>query len=261
MENNTGWVKLYRKIFSNPFMGKPAYLSVWVWILTHAEHGKKFNGKQWVNKEEEEMPSIIWKGERIHLKKGEFTFGEYRIAKETGVNRGNIHRILNIFKNEHQVELQRGNKFSLGKVNNWDIYQSIEYQDEHQVNIKRTSSEHVTKNDKNVKNILVNTNNAKAKGDIFVNKVIDNFFKRQGFNPTDKKPRFEAYNLVRQVKKFLKDAGKEETEEKIIKIIDKYYEWLDKQDWFHNAETMGVVRRKFEIYRQGFIKYLKTNVS
>ena len=151
MENNTGWVKLYRKIFDNPYMNKPTYLSVWIWILSHAEHGKKLVGKKWIDKSEEEMPSIIWKGKRRYLKRGEFTFGEHRIAKDTGIPRPTVHRILFCFvETEHQIEIERSNKFSVGIVLNWDKYQQNEQQNEQQMNIKRTSNEHVAKNDKNV---------------------------------------------------------------------------------------------------------------
>ena len=150
MENNTGWVKLYRKIFDNPYMNKPAYLSVWIWILSHAEHGKKLDGKKWIDKLPEEMPSILWKGERRFLKRGEFTFGAIRISEDTGIPRGTVERIVKTFKNEEQIEVQSSNKFSVGIVKNWDKYQSSEQQNEEQMRNKRGTSEDVTKNDKNV---------------------------------------------------------------------------------------------------------------
>ena len=152
MENNTGWVKLYRKIFDNPYMNKPAYLSVWIWILSHAEHGKKLDGKKWIDELPEEMPSILWKGERRFLKRGEFTFGAIRISEDTGIPRGTVERIVKTFKNEEQIEVQSSNKFSVGIVKNWDKYQSSEQQNEEQMRNKRGTSEDVTKNDKNVKN-------------------------------------------------------------------------------------------------------------
>lgn len=156
MESNTGWVKLYRKIFDNPYMNKPAYLSVWIWILSHAEHGKKFNGKEWVDKLPEEMPSVLWKGKRRFLKRGEFTFGAFRIAKDTGIPRGTVERIIKTFKNEEQVEIDTSNKFSVGIVKNWNKYQRNEEQNEEQVRNKRGTSEDVTKNDKNIKNVKNN---------------------------------------------------------------------------------------------------------
>lgn len=152
MEKYKGWIKLHRKLWDNPWMHRPNYLAVWIWILTHAEHGLKKVDGEWVVKEEKEMPSIIWKGKRRYLKAGEFTFGAYRIAKDTGVSRGTVERIMKTLKSEEQIEEQASNKFSLGKVNNWNEYQQSEEQNEEQVRNKRGTSEDVTKNVKNEKN-------------------------------------------------------------------------------------------------------------
>lgn len=151
-QKNNGWIKIYKKIFDNPYMGKPAYLSVWIWILTHTEHGMKFENNKWIDKKPEEMPSIIWKGERIYLKKGEFTFGAYRIARDTGVKRGTVERVIKTFKNEEQIEVQGGNKFSFGKVIKWEEYQENKEVNEEQMRNKRGTDEDVTKNIKKEKN-------------------------------------------------------------------------------------------------------------
>lgn len=110
------------------------------------------------------------------------------------------------------------------------------------------------------KELLDKSNNAKAGGDVFINKIIETFKEKVGHNPTDPKPRYEAYNLVRRIKKLIKEVGKETTDEQINRVIERYFEWLDKQDWFINVQNMSVIRRKFEIYQQNVINHLKPNV-
>jgi len=145
-----GWIKIYRQMWDNPHFNKPAYLSVWIWILTHTEHGMKKEKGVWLEKAPNEMPSVMWNGVRRHLKRGEFTLGAYRISEDTGVPRGTVERIIKTFKNEEQIEVETSNKFSLGRV--WKLYQSSEEVSEEQVRNKRGTSEDVTKKIKNIKN-------------------------------------------------------------------------------------------------------------
>lgn len=139
-------------------MKRPNYRAVWTELLIEAEHGMKLVKGKWIRKRADEMKSIVWKGKRRYLTPGQLTCGEKQLEKWTGVSRGTVHRILNIFKNEHQIELERSNQFSLITVNNWDEYQMDEQQHEQRMNNERTTDEHPVntpqewKNEKNEKN-------------------------------------------------------------------------------------------------------------
>ena len=149
-----GWIKLHRKLRQNPlFIGKPAYLSVWIEILFEAEHGMKNVGGKWVRKEVTEMKQILWRGKQTFLKPGQMTLGRKQLSKWSGVPEGTVQRILYAFKNEQMIEHQRSSKFSLITVLNWEAYQINEHHNEHQVNISRTSGEHTLRTLRTSKNV------------------------------------------------------------------------------------------------------------
>lgn len=102
------------------------------------------------------------------------------------------------------------------------------------------------------KNIILKDNTQKRdnpiKGDVLVNKVIEEFEEALGFKPTDRKPRYQAYNLVRRLQSIIKDNGKEANEEVSLKAINSYFKWLKKQDWFGMVQTLDTCRRKTDIF-------------
>ena len=106
--------------------------------------------------------------------------------------------------------------------------------------------------DKLGKDIILKDNTQKRdnpiKGDKLVNKVIEEFEEALGFKPTDRKPRYQAYNLVRRLQAIIKDNGKEANEEVSLKAINSYFKWLKKQDWFGMVQTLDTCRRKTDIF-------------
>lgn len=136
-----GWIKIHRKMLKNPVVFKdPDHLAVWMYLLLNATHKK--------------VP-VMFEGKKIFLQPGQLITGRKKIAKETGVQESKVTRILNLFKNEHQIEQQATRHGSIISIVEWDKYQKIEQQTEQQVNNKRTTSEqqvNTNKNDKNKKN-------------------------------------------------------------------------------------------------------------
>ncbi|MFH2044406.1 MAG: hypothetical protein ABIK92_04595 [Pseudomonadota bacterium] len=118
----------------------------------------------------------MWNNEIIIIKEGQFITGRDKLAKETGINRSSVDRLLKFLENEHQIEQQMTTKFRLITVINWKEYQCTEQQSEQQVSNKRATSEHKQecKNDKNEKNIISSEQGSQ------VNKVINVF---KGINP------------------------------------------------------------------------------
>lgn len=108
-------------------MNNPAYLSVWVYLLIEAEFQQ---GK-----------SVLFNGKRVYLQAGQLTCGQNQLSLWSGVPRGTVHRILETFKNEQQIEQQTSNKMSLITILNWSKYQDDEQQNEQQTNNKRTTDE------------------------------------------------------------------------------------------------------------------------
>lgn len=126
-----GYVKIYRKLWDNPWFCRPAYLAVWMWVLCEA---------QW-----QEGNSVVIKGKRIPLKPGQLTCGAKRISKATGVPRGTVERILETFKNEEQISIEPNNKFTLITVKKWGDYQKDDRTNEELVRNKRGTNEELVR--------------------------------------------------------------------------------------------------------------------
>lgn len=136
-----GYVKLWRKIDDNAIALRPAYLSVWLFILRKANHANK---------------NIIWNNQKTMIKKGSFITSADKIAQGTGVPRGTVERILKYLENEVMIKEQTTRKFRLISVVNYDDYQGSEEVNEEQVRNKRGTSEEqvdTTKNNKELNNI------------------------------------------------------------------------------------------------------------
>lgn len=123
-----GWVKIHRQIYDNPWLRRPAYMAVWVWLICHACYS-------------DTQTSVIWKSKRIWLKKGQLTAGQIQISEDTGVPRGTVHRILKTLENEQQIEQLTSPRFSLITVKNYEKYQFREQPDELPANNQRTTDE------------------------------------------------------------------------------------------------------------------------
>lgn len=111
-----GYVRLYRKILDNPIIWKDSdHVAIWIYLLLNATHKEI---------------SVIFKGERTILKPGQLIVGSKAIAEELNINYVKVHRVLNDFKVEKQIEKQASNKNSLITILNWEKYQSCEKQNE-----------------------------------------------------------------------------------------------------------------------------------
>jgi hypothetical protein len=141
-----GWIKLYRKLAEKAYYNKDSEkVHLWIHLLIKATHEGR----------EEYLG-----GKPFLCKPGQFTTGRHQLAKETGINRSKVERILEYFdKIEHQIEQQKTNTNRLISIINWKDYQNTEHQIEQQVSNDRTTSEQQVstlkecKNEKNVKKI------------------------------------------------------------------------------------------------------------
>lgn len=124
-----GWIKLHRKLLNNPLVQKPVYLALWVVLLLKANH---------------EDNRMLWNGEEVTIKAGQFITGRKTLSEETGIPQTTIERILETLENGHQIGQQKTNKYRLITILNWDSYQSR--------TSKRTTNGHQADTNKNVKN-------------------------------------------------------------------------------------------------------------
>lgn len=132
-----GWIKLHRKLLSNPVVCKDSdHLAVWIYLLLNATHS--------------EHPAIFG-GNKITLQPGQLITGRKSIASEQQISESKVERILKSFQIEHQIEQQTSNKNRLISILSWAKYQLIEQQDEQQLNNKRTTTEQQVDTNKNVK--------------------------------------------------------------------------------------------------------------
>lgn len=76
---NEGYIKLYRKVLSNPIICKDSdYFSVWIYLLLNATHSEY---------------DVIFKNERITLKAGQLITGRKVIAKKFNIDENKVQRI------------------------------------------------------------------------------------------------------------------------------------------------------------------------
>lgn len=154
-----GWIKLHRKTLDNPIITKDSdYLAVWIYLLLNTTH-KEYD--------------VLFKGERITLKKGQLLTGRKSISEKLKIDENKVQRILKTLENEHQIEQQSSNKNRLITIVSWDKYQQDEQQDEQQVNNNRTTSEQQVNTNKNVKNIKNDKNIITTIGDSCVDGLQD----------------------------------------------------------------------------------------
>lgn len=97
-------------------------------------------------------------------------------------------------------------------------------------------------------NTNVLTDASHPSGSFFVNTILDEFSNNWGFRPTDRKPRFVANTFSKQIKSFLKVFNPEVTEERFVKVVKSYFNWITGQDYSEKIETLETVRRKFPMW-------------
>lgn len=149
---NNGYVKIHRKLLSNPIVMKDCeHLAVWIYLLLNATHQDR---------------NVLFKGKKIIIGPGQLITGRKSISSELQISESKVQRILNFFESEHQIEQQTSNKNRVITLINWHKYQDNEHQTEQQLNNNRTTTEqqlNTNNNDKNVRNIYSTSTTNKEK--------------------------------------------------------------------------------------------------
>jgi len=124
---NNGWIKLHRKMMEKGWYKNSQYVHLWTHILLKANHKAK---------------EVMWNGQIVNIKAGQFISGRKRLSKATGIPESTIERVLKLFENEHQIEQQKTTKFRLITVINWEGHQASEQHNGQQADNRRTTSGH-----------------------------------------------------------------------------------------------------------------------
>lgn len=132
----SGWISLHRKIKDNAIFTKPNYLSVWVYLLMHANHKDK---------------KIIWNNKSFTVKRGSFIGSISSIAKNFKLSKSTVHMIVKYLESERMIERSSNRRFTYWTIVNYDKYQDVERKVEHKSNTSRTQVE-TTNNDNNENN-------------------------------------------------------------------------------------------------------------
>jgi len=156
VNENKGYIKLYRRTLENPIVTNDNdYFRVWVTLLLMANHSDK---------------KMMFGKDVIKVHSGELITGRDELAKKCNVSSSKVERILKKLKSGQQIEQRTCSYGRLISILNWNLYQQSEQQSGQQVNNEWTTSEQqvdTNKNDKNVRNNKRVNNNACAREELF----------------------------------------------------------------------------------------------
>lgn len=125
----SGWVSIHRQVFENPIAAKPAYLAIWIYILSHANFADG---------------SAIINGEKIPLKRGQFVGSLQRLSKQFDLSISTVKKIVDYLERDGMVNTKRTRHYTIFHVVNYDRFQDSE----HQKNTERSQRETTNKNNK-----------------------------------------------------------------------------------------------------------------
>lgn len=218
--DNQGWIKLYRKIGDHDIIRDAYGLQIFIWLLIHVDRTT-----------------------------GQYTSGRFVMSEALKIKPRTLHKVVTerLQNRYHLVTLLSDNKKTTFSICKWKSYQ--EYSDiKSDTKVTPEGQQSDTKQEVRSKKILSKDNI--AYGNEAINLILSEFEKLEGHKPTDSKPRFEAFNLLRNIKTTIKEVGhKEVTDEGIARVVVAYYGWLKKQEWGTSVQNLSTVRRKFEIYK------------
>ncbi|MGD2434054.1 Replication protein O [Bacillus velezensis] len=231
-----GWIKLHRKIRSNPIFNDPQLLRLWLICLTEASHT--------------EHDQIVGR-QKIKLMPGEFVTGRFALmdmynaglkSKDRIKGEKTIFRWLEQLGDMGYLTIKKTNKFSIVSIDNWALYQEVESSDANSLTIKRPSKDHQMTTNKNVKKGKneKNIKSSRLKYEICDMENAEYLFKEiQNNNPDAKKPNLEKwaneFRLIRERDK--------RTDQQIKYLIN----WSQQDSfWKTNILSPASLRKQFD---------------
>lgn len=125
--NQSGWIKLHRKVLTSAIFENPRYLKLWVAVLTTAQHEEK---------------KILFMNTEVTLKKGQFIFGAPSWAKRYKIPETTVTRFVTFCKKAGMLTvIKSGSKVgTIYQITNWSFYQILDTKTDTIVKNKRLPS-------------------------------------------------------------------------------------------------------------------------
>ena len=139
MNGDNGWIKIHRDIFKNPFMQHPNTFTLWVYILCNVTYQKT---------------DALFEGKRITLEPGQGLFKFPEVAQTLHIPLRTVYRLVELLKNNKQIDKQKTPRNTLITVINWEQYQNLVKQNDKplsnkwQTNGKQMANLPITKRNK-----------------------------------------------------------------------------------------------------------------
>ena len=130
-----GWIKLHRQLLESVVFQNANLFQVWCWCLMRANHTET---------------KILWNGNEVILKAGQFISGRFKGSKECHMNPSTFRNQIALLEKLGNLDSKKDSRFSLFTVVKWSDFQhSNEMKDSDKDN-RRTAEGHrqECKNDK-----------------------------------------------------------------------------------------------------------------
>ena len=134
------------------------------------------------------------RGNEVEVKRGQVGWSENKLAARWLWSRTKVRHFIKVLKQDIRIDIRKTTVTSLITIINYEDYQGKEQQKEHQKNIRKTSEDTLTSNDKNVKN-----EKNKDKSRNFIPPLVDDvvlYFKEKGYSQEVARRAFEYYSTA-----------------------------------------------------------------
>lgn len=110
---DTGWIKIHRSIFDQPWSTDHDAMYLWLYLISFATFKRK---------------QTYFNGILIELAPGQLVTGRKILSQNTSISESKIRRLLNLFENLGQISQQKTNTSTLISILNYERYQTIDQQ-------------------------------------------------------------------------------------------------------------------------------------
>ena len=258
--NHEGYIPVFRRFFKSSLWNEKRKFSraeAWLDLLSMARYIK-------------EPGKIIDRGETIIINYGEILTSIKGLSEKWQRSQSWVSRFLEDLEKDGSIaESRKKSRRTIIKIVNWEHFANLagktgaetgaEREQTPRTTIKKIGTKkeqngsrtgHKNKDNKDNNNSKELLRKPSSYGNPLINFVLKEFEERWGYPPTDRKPRFEAHNLIRRINTYIRACGKEPTDEYVRRAVIFLLDKISHEDWAENIQTLGVIRRKMPIYLQ-----------
>ena len=223
--DESGWVKMHRKLACSRVFQNPDLLKVWIWCLLRANHSEV-----WVTIK-------TGRGEtEVFLKPGQFIFGRKSAAKELRMKPSSIRNRMKKLENMRNLDMQPDTHYTIITITNWSSYQLVEKKEDSEEDRHRTTKGQPKDTDKNdkkeKKNLFVEDSNEFQLASYFFELIRQN-------NPKAKHPNLQTWS--KEFDMILRVDSRD------FKDVRKIIEWCQRDTfWQSNILSPKKLRQQFD---------------